>query len=177
MSLWFRNISNKAFLGALLLLCHCSDRKIGYIDQAILLNEFDMALEVRAALKTETDRMQAQAQQMAQELEALRQRFIQETPRLSSAQQNQLRAEMAEREQAYGQFLQQANQQMAALEAEKMAPVYTALNESLQQYGREQGYFLILGATANGSIVYADTTSNLTPVFLNYIRERRKTAK
>lgn len=148
-------------------------RKLGYIDTSELLNKYDKAVQVRTELQASTGQWQAEAQTMQQELDALRQRYISEHDKLSSPAQRQLREEIAAREQAFAQYVQEVNQKASALEAEKMQPVYRELNAILREYGRAHGYYIILGATPNGNIVYADSSSNLTDEVLAYIQTRK----
>lgn len=159
-------------------LAGCADqKKVGYIDTSILLNEFEPAVKVRTELQAEAQKMQTEAQRMDREIGALQQRLVTEGGRLPALQQAQIRDELAGRQQQLALFVNQANGQTANLEAEKMAPVYRMINEGLQAFGRENGYFLIHGATANGSIVYADSTANLTRQALAYLDAKQAGAK
>lgn len=162
-------------LGLLVILACGSggEKKIGYIDTGELLNRFDPALQARTELKGATEKWQGTVDEMSKELDALRQQFISDSARLSASRQKNLREQIAEKEQAYVQFVQEANQRAAALEAEKMQPVYRQLNTVLHEYGKQHGYYIIWGATPDGNIVYADTTSNLTEDVLAYIAERK----
>lgn len=147
-------------------------KKLGYIDTAVLLNKFDRAAQVRSEIQTATTQWQAEAQEMGQSLDSLRQRYINDHAGMSSAEQQRLRTRIADRELEYNRFMKALNQKAAGLEAEKLQPVFQELNGILKEYGKTRGYDIIWGTTPDGNIVYADSSANLTDDVLTYIHHR-----
>jgi outer membrane protein len=47
--------------------------------------------------------------------------------------------------------------------------VYVRLNEYIQRYGKEQGYTMIMGSNGEGSVMYVDSLTNITPQLIKYI--------
>lgn len=150
------------------------EKKIGYIDSAVIMNEYDLAVKARNELQLTAGQMQADVQKIENELKALQETFISQGPTLPVALQVQKRNELAAKEQEYVQFVQMSNQRASQLEQEKMGPVFEALNTNVEAYGKANGYYMILGATPGGSIVYADSTANVTKPILEYMRKERK---
>jgi outer membrane protein len=149
------------------------EKKIGYIDNAIVLNEFDLAVKARNDLQTAAQEIQTDIQKMEANLKALQEKFVSMGPSLSVAQQGKLRDQMAAGEQEYIQYVQAANQRAAQMEQEKMEEVLNALNQHVEAFARENGYFMILGATQTGNIVYADSTADVTRAVMAYIQKKK----
>ncbi|MBM3262681.1 MAG: OmpH family outer membrane protein [candidate division Zixibacteria bacterium] len=149
------------------------EKKIGYVDNGVILTEFDLAVKARNELQAATQQMQIDITKLETELKTLQERFVNQGRGLPVAQQIQLRDQVAAKEQEYIQFVQQANQRASQLEAEKMQPVLDALNKHVEAYGKQNGYYMILGTTGNGNIVYADSTANITTPVMEYMRQQR----
>lgn len=49
--------------------------------------------------------------------------------------------------------------------------VYARLNEYIQDYGKQQGYTMIMGSNGEGSVMYVDSLVNITPQFITYINK------
>lgn len=48
------------------------------------------------------------------------------------------------------------------------------ITEGVHKFGIERGYVLILGATDNGNIVYADSTADVTNEFMEWLKNEQK---
>lgn len=150
------------------------EKKIGYIDSAVIMNEYDLAVKARNELQLTAGQMQADVQKIENELKAMQEAFVAQGATLPMALQVQKRNELAAKEQEYIQFVQMSNQRASQLEQEKLGPVFEALNTQVEAYGKANGYYLILGATPGGSIVFADSTANLTKPILEFMRKGQK---
>lgn len=150
------------------------EKKIGYVETGIIMNEFEMAVKARNELQASVAQMQADVQKIENELKSMQEAFIAQGASLPMALQVQRRNELAAKEQEYVQFVQGSNQRASQLEQETMGPVLEALNNHFETYGKANGYYLILGATPGGGIVYADSSANVTRQVLDYIRKEKK---
>lgn len=58
------------------------------------------------------------------------------------------------------------------LEGRYISELLAQINKGVQDYGREKGYHHILGAEGSGTLMYADSTLNITEDVLLYLNKR-----
>lgn len=64
---------------------------------------------------------------------------------------------------------QQLEERFGAQSDQYTKEVYTRLNTYIKAYGKQHGYRMILGATGQGSVMYVDTTADITTDLIRYI--------
>lgn len=81
--------------------------------------------------------------------------------------------ELTLKQELLGNKQQQINNYQQAIqkqiqEADKKATqtVINDINDFVKEYGKEKGYKIIFGASGSGNIMYADKSSDLTPIVL-----------
>ncbi|HEY0651759.1 MAG TPA: OmpH family outer membrane protein [Chryseosolibacter sp.] len=52
------------------------------------------------------------------------------------------------------------------------ADIWKELNKLISEYGKQNGYDFIFGATGDGSLMYANEVKDLTEEVINYVNER-----
>ena len=151
--------------------CHPAP-KLAYVNPVELTQKSEAVQAAQRELAAVAAPWQANADTLAAELARATARYEQERPRLSAAQ-------IAAREQALGQQQQQLTQYQEAsaqkLTAERErrdGAVMADLNAFLKEYGRREGYTLILGATTSGNIVYADPDADITAAVVRELNVR-----
>ncbi len=63
-----------------------------------------------------------------------------------------------------------ANKKYNTLRSHYNQTVWSIINTSVQNYGKENGFDMIYGVGGEGVIMYADTSLNLTNKIINYIK-------
>jgi len=58
------------------------------------------------------------------------------------------------------------------LKAEYDSEIWARINTYVQEFGHENDYSIIFGAAGNGSIMYSDSTVNITQDVLRYMNEK-----
>jgi len=74
-----------------------------------------------------------------------------------------------------GQQLQRYQQQQSQLQqkAEQYTTqIWKQINKGVQIYGQQNGYQFIFGGRGDGTLMYADSTQNITPKVLEFLNQR-----
>lgn len=66
---------------------------------------------------------------------------------------------------------QQFDQQFSTVSAQYTDEVYKRLNEYIQTYGKLNNYHMIMGSNGQGSVMYVDSTANITKDLIQYINK------
>ena len=132
----------------------CWIPKIGYVRVGVIMEKYQGMVE--ATQQYETDIKIAQAN-----MDTVRSRYVafrQNHP--SEAQIRQADQEMNAYQQKFGDDL---NKRRAALSK----PVIDKINAYISDYGKSHNYKVILGATAEGNLLYAQESEDLTQTILD----------
>lgn len=95
---------------------------------------------------------------------------LQETKTALNDRQGQ--AKLLQNKQLYNRLAQEFQENNKADEARYTGEIWQQINQYTKDYGKKNGYGLIHGANGSGSIMYADTTLDITAPLLMYINER-----
>jgi outer membrane protein len=77
-------------------------------------------------------------------------------------------------EKEFSQYNQTAQQQIQQRQQQLTLGVLNKINTFIQEYGKKNGYKIILGTTEDGSILYASEKDDLTTVILDEINKAYK---
>jgi len=149
-------------------------QKIGFVDNAKLINEYQEKIDVQ-------DKLQAKIKIYEQRRDSVRQAFQIEIneAELKSRKMSQ------ENLQKLSQELQQKDQMMTQrdqFEQQQIAQESQAQNDSLikkvknfvKDYGTKNGYNFILGSNEAGSVMYGNADSELTQTILDALNTAYK---
>ena len=149
-------------------------QKIGFVDNAKLINEYQEKIDVQ-------DKLQAKIKIYEQRIDSVRQAFQIEIneAELKSRKMSQ------ENLQKLSQELQQKDQMMTQrdqFEQQQIAQESQAQNDSLikkvknfvKDYGTKNGYNFILGSNEAGSVMYGNADSELTQTILDALNAAYK---
>jgi outer membrane protein len=149
-------------------------QKIGFVDNAKLINEYQEKIDVQ-------DKLQAKIKIYEQRRDSVRQAFQIEIneAELKSRKMSQ------ENLQKLSQELQQKDQMMTQrdqFEQQQIAQESQAQNDSLikkvknfvKDYGTKNGYNFILGSNEAGSVMYGNADSELTQTILDALNAAYK---
>lgn len=140
--------------------------RLGYIDSSALIEQYPRAVAVRAELQATVGEWEANATTLRAELDTLGTRLVQDD--LPSRERAALRDSVESKRQELVRYSRAVSERAAALEAEKMQPVFDEINARLERFGKAEGYDLIFGTLAGGSVLFAQDAADLTDDFLAY---------
>jgi len=72
----------------------------------------------------------------------------------------------------YDEAAQKAGAAQQDLNSRYTADVWRYINEGVADFGKEKGYDYIFGASGNGSLMYADTTHDVTADVVSFLNAR-----
>ncbi|MGI4760321.1 MAG: OmpH family outer membrane protein [Janthinobacterium lividum] len=143
----FTNIFNGSIIALYIFISSCKGNDFKYINPNKLLQGYHGAQAQHELFQAKARDWQLRIDSLGTELQALH-----------SAPP----ATRAAKEQQLGQY-REAIQQRAQQENQRLTQAVLAeINAYLKQYGKQQGYTFILGATESGNIVYAADEADIT---------------
>ena len=156
----------------LALSCTTTERRLGYVETERLLSEFTMARSARDSIRSLAISLNAGVVSKQAEAAKLRQEILSGASATGPRQIESARSGLARAESELDMMMRRNSEEILRLEDENMRPVYAALNAAIRQYGEQHNYDMIWGATANGNIVHADSTLDLTDDVLRFLNDR-----
>ena len=147
-------------------------QKVGYINNAILMEKYPGALKARDQLNKKTDEWKKNIQSLESELTLLNQEVIDNAgkwdKRLIAAKEDSIKQKQTE----YARYSRAISGKTAQTENELFQPIYSELNTKISDFGKREKYDIILGTVAGGNILYAHDATDLTEKFLAYAQEK-----
>ncbi len=149
----------------------CQQQKIGFVDNSVLINEYQERKDVEArlnikieAFKTRTDSLRS-----AFELEIKEAELKARTMSQSAIQT--LSQELQQKEQVLSQRVQFEQQQIAQESQTLNDSIINRVKAFVQDYGKSNNYNFILGSNEAGSVLYGEEASDLTQEILKALNE------
>ncbi len=141
-------------------------KKVAYINNAVLFESFQGTKEFKLKLKKEDNRRQTIIDSLQLELVNLNNQ-IQTNPK------NEKLIELYKNKGMYSQqlinefeYLHEKNNQ------EYTEQIWTQINDYVVAYGKEKNWDYIYGASGNGSLMYGSEEENITNEVIAYINEK-----
>jgi outer membrane protein len=161
---WWLAIALSAFLGAgTMLLFSWNDKKSQpavYILTQQVFEDYTGTIELKKKLVKTEEQQKQMLDSIALEVKLLSTRFGESDNRSLKKREQYNRI--------YNQ-LASANQQQMEKYNEGL---WKQINQYMGDYGREKGYSFIYGANGNGSIMFADSSLNISKEATKYINQR-----
>jgi outer membrane protein len=139
--------------------------EVRYVDSAKLVNEYKGMEAARKIFQQKASAWKANIDTLSSDVQNEIMKYEKVSKDLST-REKQLSEELIRQKQKQLYEYQQAINQQAKEEDDKMTQeVLTQINAYIKKYGAENGYKIVLGA-ANGNIVYADDALDITAQIL-----------
>lgn len=144
---------------ALITLASCKQTKIGYVDVAKMMKEYEAVKDLEKEMEEKSAAFQAKYQQLAAEID---QQVKQ--GKLGGAQAQQKGQELQMSYQQEGQQLQKESQ-------DRSDKVVDDLKAFVKEYAQKNGYNFIFGSNDSGNVLYGDEKADLTDTLIDAINE------
>jgi outer membrane protein len=161
-------------LGVSILLISCQENKVGYVDYAELMNQYDAKKALEATF-------QQKAQKFARKRDSISQMFQREAqsfqPRAQSMNASKAQEEYANlqtRGQQIGQQLQMEEQLIQEEGSQKMDSLLKDVRERIENYGNDNGFTYIFAGGEGGTVLYGSKDQNLTDKILTYLQASKQ---
>lgn len=155
------------FIGLMTSLIVKPGPKIGYIINNEIYSDFKMMKELEAKLETEKNDRKL----VIDSLE-LRINLMMEEMNRNQVDDEKSVEELRYLQQKYMMVRQKSEEEMKRLTEDYYAQVWNQINQYVMDYGKENGYAVIYGANADGNLMYADETLNITEEVKKFINEK-----
>ena len=149
----------------------CQQQKIGFVDNSVLINEYQERKDVEARLNTKIEAFKTRTDSLrsAFELEIKEAELKARTMSQSAIQT--LSQELQQKEQVLSQRVQFEQQQIAQESQTLNDSIINRVKAFVQDYGKSNNYNFILGSNEAGSVLYGEETSDLTQEILKALNE------
>ena len=147
----------------------CQQQKIGFVDNSVLINEYQERKDVEASLNTKIEAFKTRTDSLrsAFELEIKEAELKARTMSQSAIQT--LSQELQQKEQVLSQRVQFEQQQIAQESQTLNDSIINRVKAFVQDYGKY--YNFILGSNEAGSVLYGEEASDLTQEILKALNE------
>jgi len=149
----------------------CQQQKIGFVDNSVLINEYQERKDVEARLNTKIEAFKTRTDSLrsAFELEIKEAELKARTMSQSAIQT--LSQELQQKEQVLSQRVQFEQQQIAQESQTLNDSIINRVKAFVQDYGKSNNYNFILGSNEAGSVLYGEEASDLTQDILKALNE------
>lgn len=155
-------ISIVAISIAVFALLNKEKNKIAYVDSNKLIEKYKGTEQAKKTYMQKTQVWQANIDTLRSEFKMLMDKYTKERPGMSS-KEIELQEQLLQNKQQQLNQYQQAMQQKAADEDKKiMGELIQTVNVTIKEFGKKNGYTLILGANGSGNIAYGEDALDIT---------------
>jgi outer membrane protein len=147
-----------------------AQQKFAYINSQTLLQQAPGRAEAEAQFQRELQTYQTEVKRMGDSLKAMVATYEKDQLVMSPAAKEQKQKEIAAKEQEYQQRTAELERTAAARESELTRPILENIRKAIEAVRTEEGYSFIFDVAANGGVVAADTSLEVTSEVLAKLR-------
>ncbi len=141
--------------------------KQAYIDNLKLYGEFELTKELNRSIVTIEQQRKAGLDSVEVELKMLSRQIEMN----EGSDENQIRL-FRYKQSEYQMKNQQMNEELEKLNNDYNNKIWTRLNDYVSEYGKQNGYQILFGGMGEGTVMYCDSTIDITSEVLNYVNEK-----
>lgn len=149
-----------------LILASCTQTKIGYIDVEVLMKNYEATKQLEENLKAKQEKMAKELDSLGAPFQVKVQNYYKNAQRMSNTKRQETEAALQQENQLL-QLKQQEAAKSLQEENQKQSEILTKKVDSfVADYAKANGYNLILGTAAQGTVMYGDDVMNVTDALL-----------
>tara|TARA_R110002073_G_scaffold56835_16_gene144567 strand:- start:15310 stop:15828 length:519 start_codon:yes stop_codon:yes gene_type:complete len=152
-------------------------QKIGFVDNSVLINDYQEKKEIEAKLKSKIQAYEKRRDSLGQAFQLDVKAAEVKARSMSQANLQKLQQEFQQKEQIISQQLQFEQQQIAQESQSKNDSLIKKVRDFVKNYGKANGYNFILGSNEAGSVMYGTDEVDLTQTILDALNEAYKNKK
>ena len=152
-------------------------QKIGFVDNSVLINDYQEKKEIEAKLKSKIQAYEKRRDSLGQAFQLDVKAAEVKARSMSQANLQKLQQEFQQKEQIISQQLQFEQQQIAQESQSKNDSLIKKVRAFVKSYGKTNGYNFILGSNEAGSVMYGTDEVDLTQTILDALNEAYKNKK
>jgi len=149
----------------------CQQQKIGFVDNSVLINEYQERKDVEASLNTKIEAFKTRTDSLRSAFELEIKEAELKASTMSQSAIQTLSQELQQKEQVLSQRVQFEQQQIAQESQTLNDSIINRVKAFVQDYGQSNNYNFILGSNEAGSVLYGEEASDLTQEILKALNE------
>jgi len=149
----------------------CQQQKIGFVDNSVLINEYQERKDVEASLNTKIEAFKTRTDSLRSAFELEIKEAELKASTMSQSAIQTLSQELQQKEQVLSQRVQFEQQQIAQESQTLNDSIINRVKAFVQDYGKSNNYNFILGSNEAGSVLYGEEASDLTQEILKALNE------
>ena len=149
----------------------CQQQKIGFVDNEILINEYQERVDIEAKLQKKINAFKKRTDSLRSAFELEIKEAELKARKMSQSAIQKLSQELQQKEQLLSQRVQFEQQQIAQESQSLNDSVINKVKKFVQSYGKSNSYNFILGSNEAGSVLYGEAPSDLTQEILKSLNE------
>ena len=163
-----------AFLTILIFVSCQQSTKIGFVDNAKLINGYQEKMDVEASLKIKITAFQKRTDSLRNAFRLKVNKAELKAKKMSQANIQKISQELQERDRILNQQYQIEQQQIAKESQSKTDTLIKKVKDFIKDYGSKNGYSYILGSNEGGSVLYGNDENDLTQTILDLLNTAYK---
>ncbi|ALJ05599.1 hypothetical protein APS56_10890 [Pseudalgibacter alginicilyticus] len=161
---------------ALLVFTSCQQQsKIGYVDNGILINEFQEKIDLEAKFQVKEDAFRKKFDSIDQAFQLEVQQFQADANKMTQSKAQEKYQELGQKKQMQDQQRQLEAQQFQQEFQNEIDSLIVKVKAFVKDYGKNNGYTYILGTSeAAASVLYGTEENDLTKTVLEALNAESK---
>ena len=167
----------KNLLASITLVClfmSCQQQKIGFVDNAKLINDYQEKKDLEDKLQIKINAFQKRTDSLRQAFQLEINEAELKARKMSQTDLQKLSQELQQKEQILSQRVQFEQQQISQESQAKNDSLIKKVKKFVQDYGKTNGYTYILGSNEAGSVMFGQDQNDLTQTILDALNKSYK---
>lgn len=149
-------------------------QKIGYVDNGVLINDYQEKKDIEAKLQTKIAAYEKRRDSLGQAFQLEVKEAELKSRKMSQANLQKLQQELQQKNQVITQRLQFEQQQIAQESQSLNDSLISKVRAFVKDFGKTNGYNFILGSNEAGSVMFGEETADLTEKVLEALNTAYK---
>lgn len=139
-----------------------NNKSFAYVDLNVLIEKYDRTAVVREELKGKTEKLNSNVDSLMSDWKKEIQSYEKERSSMSKKEIELKQELLGNKQQQINNYQQAIQKQIQEEDQKATQTVVNDINDYVKEYGKKKDYSVILGATGNGNVMFADDAINLT---------------
>lgn len=139
-----------------------SSNEIAYVDINKLLDGYKRTEKVRAEFEEKAKTLNANVDSLMTDWQNELKAYEKERSSMSKKELELKQELLGNKQQQIGNYQQAIQKQIQEEDQKATQTVINDINDFVKEYGKNKGYYLVLGASGSGNIMYASDAADLT---------------
>jgi outer membrane protein len=153
---------------------YASHSRIRYVNNEKLMSEYKGVQNVQKEIEIDAKNIKGKIDSLYINFEAEIKNFEKNRPNLSAKEVELSQQLLNNKEEQINNRRSSLEQQLQKIQGAKLEPVLAALDNIVKEYSKSNKFDIVLGVSANGSMLYAEDAYNITDDLIKYANSKVK---